>query len=94
MTHYVYIREHERPLALDPPDFWPWRNCKGSHRETALLALNKRVRERGGVADPMPFWVYVFDEDSPRHKNGRPSKVTEFRFDAHPEPNRNQGRFL
>jgi hypothetical protein len=77
-THYVQIEHDQRKFE---PDGWtPWYNCTDSFQDTALLALNKFLREAGYQSsreqdaprsEPFDVMVYVTDDKSPRHANGR-----------------------
>ena len=73
MTCYVQIVHDQRPFDAD--DWTPWKNCKTA-TETAQLAATKFIRESGltsPLADFEPFVIEVFvaDDKTPRHANGR-----------------------
>jgi hypothetical protein len=76
-THYVQLVHAGRQFA--PDDWTPWLNCTGTLEDTATLAAHKWIREAGYAGPsvsqvefaPFTLDVFVTEEKSPRHANGR-----------------------
>ena len=92
MTHYVQIVQAQRPFDAD--GWTPWRNCDGmSLEQTAVMALRKFLREAGyehrhfGARpefEPFEVMVYVADDKTPRHVNGRLAACHGFKMRISP----------
>ena len=85
MTRYIQIHEKEPRGDLDhrAKAFTPWLNCDNDTEEmTAKLALNKHLRESGGlsVGESIYLVAWVYDDTTPTHDNGNPMAVNRFDF--------------
>ncbi|WP_254512289.1 hypothetical protein [Anatilimnocola floriformis] len=61
-------------------EWHPWINVQPQDREQMIL--RKWIRERGGVAEGESFdvTVYLYDEDTPRYKSGKPRQSQAITF--------------
>lgn len=79
-AHLVQITGEHR--QFDGKGWTPWFNCKGTFRDTALLAIHQFIRNAGhsrrlpnGPApeyEPFTVRVWVADGDGPLHDSGVP----------------------
>lgn len=77
MTTYIQTFEGEQPETVRPDDWKPWINCK-DRAETVRLAVNRYLRNRGGLlhGEVVTLHVLDFQEGAPTHANGNPKLPT------------------
>lgn len=89
MTIYVKILQDAKDFHL--VEWKPWINCKPEDVEMLpRLALNKWIRERGGVQPGESFSVaiYHYDSKTPTHPNGKPKQCQSITYKVDYDANR------
>jgi hypothetical protein len=81
----IYVKVDEGHGRNGPPrlDWHPWINCQEGEREmTVRLALNKWLRERGGVSHDETLYatVWSFTDKDERWPSGEPKTALTTTF--------------
>lgn len=83
MSQTVYAKAVPEGVPFEQIEWRPWVNVKES--DLALLPnmiLRRWIRGRGGVHPDERFTVtvYTYDDDTPKHPNGKPKECKSIVF--------------